>query len=219
MHSASHNTGLLNNRAGTIMRVFRISIMGVLASLFLTNTSIATNNTEADGGSIQTKLGHGIVVNKGSSLRREWVAVHDNTMSVDFHGTPGVKTIFKKGGRYSSGEYLYRAWYSIRVTEPVVAIEVRFVLFDVWGDRTKVLTATDITDLVPGRHTMRSDWNIRSENEVSEHYASIAYVALVRTKAGEIQRADTDAVADLARKYMSNFTTDLLDEDLAGKGK
>ena len=185
----------------------------VIAVSVFTDSSFGATTTTADGGSIQTKLSANIVLNKESGLRREWVAVHDDTMPVDLIGKPGVTTIYQSGGRYSSGGYRYKADYMIRVKEPIVAIEVRFITFDVWGERTRALTATDIRDFTPGDYSLNAEWNLHSENEASEHYASIGYVATVRTSVGEVHRADIDAVTDAARKYMSDFTSDLLDED------
>ena len=197
----------------THRRVPTVAIL-VSAAVAATTSFGATTITTTDGGSIQTNLIANIVLNKESSLRREWVAVHDDTMPVDLVGTPGVTTIYESGGaRYSRGDYRYKATYAVRVSEPVVAIEVRFIAFDVWGDRTRALTATDIQDFAPGDYPLDAEWSLYSENEASEHYASIGYVATVRTKAGEIYRADVDAVTDAARNYMSDFTSDLLDED------
>ena len=130
-------------------------------------------------------------------------------MPVDLVGTPGVTTAY----RLSSGNYSYKATYTVRVSEPVVAIEVRFITFDVWGDRTRALTATDIRDFAPGDYPLDAEWSLYSENEASDHYASIGYVAAIRTKTGEIYRADVDAITDAALQYMSDFTSDLLDED------
>ena len=193
---------------------YRLPTLAILIFVvFFPPTSICATTSTADGGSIQTKLSANIILNKESSLRREWVAVHDETMSVNLIGTPGITTIYQRGGTYSSGGYRYKADYSIRVDEPVVAIEVRFITFDVWGERTRALSATDIRDFAPGDHTLDAKWNLYSENETSEHYASIAYVAAIRTKAGEIHRADIGAVTDAARHYMSSFTSDLLEED------
>ena len=132
-------------------------------------------------------------------------------MPVDLVGTPGVTTIYESG-QYR-GDYKYTADYSILVHELVVAVEVRFIAFDVWGNRTRALSATDIKDFAPGTHEMDAVWNLFSENEASEHYASIAYVAMIRTETGEIYLADADAVTEVARQYMSDFTSDLLDEE------
>ena len=40
-------------------------------------TPIRAEVTKTAGGSIRTDPGSGIVSNKGSTLRREWVAVHE----------------------------------------------------------------------------------------------------------------------------------------------
>lgn len=185
----------------------------VSATLFATTSFGATTTTTADGGSIQTRLSANIILNKESTLRRERVAIHDDTMPVDLVGTPGVTTIYQDGSRYSRGGYRYKATYIVRISEPVVAIEIRFITFDVWGDRTRALSATDIKDFAPGDYTLDAKWQLYSENEASEYYASIGYVAAIRTKAGEIYRADVHAITDAARQYMSDFTSDLLDED------
>ena len=199
------------------MRFVMVVISSCL-SVWATTTLGATTTTTADGGSIQTKLAANIVLNRESSLRREWVAVHDDAMPVDLVGSPGVTTIYESGGQYSRGEYRYAADYTIKVKEPVVAIEVRFITFDVWGARTRALQATDVQDFAPGDHVLHGEWRLHSENEASEHYASIGYVASVRTAAGEVHRADTDAVTDAARRYMSDFTSDLLNEGPSAGG-
>ena len=43
--------------------------------------------SKADGGLIRTNLDYNIALNKDSSLRREWVAVHDN-LPLMIVGTP-----------------------------------------------------------------------------------------------------------------------------------
>ena len=48
-------------------------------------------------------------------------------------------------------------------------------------------------------------WNLHSENEACEHYASIAYVARVRTQNGTVLRADNVLVIEEARKFSSKF--------------
>ena len=196
--------------------IHRVSVAATLvAALSFTAMSFGATITisTADGGSIQTKLSSNIILNKESGLRREWVVVHDDAMPVDLGGTPGVAPIYESGGSYSRGCYRFFSNYTIEVKEPVVAVEVRLITFNVWGERTSALAATTIKDFAPGNHSLDAEWNLYSENEASEHYASIGYVATVRTGAGDVYRADIDAVTDAARKYMSDFTSDLLDED------
>ena len=79
------------NERYIMIRIHNISLAVTLAwMVFFTAPSFGATTTTEDGGSIQTKLSANIILNKESGLRREWVAVHDNTMPVDLIGTPGV---------------------------------------------------------------------------------------------------------------------------------
>ena len=86
--------------------------------------------TKASGGSIQTPLGFGFVVAKGSSLTREWLALHDPTVPVDLDGTPGVVTTYVRENY--SGSYRYQAKFVVTPRAPLSALELRFIAFDVW---------------------------------------------------------------------------------------
>jgi hypothetical protein len=58
------------------------------------------------------------------------------------------------------------------VTDPISALEVRFALFDVWGNFVKTLSETEIEDIPAGGKRMFSPtWRVWDENEVSEHNA------------------------------------------------
>ena len=192
----------------------------VLAALVCAYAWADVTTTKADGGSIADVTGTRLdgssrvidnLINENSTLRREWVAVHDDRLPVDIVGTPGV-TITDDVNSPGIG-LGFKAEYTISVAEPVVAIEVRFILFDVWGIRTKTLSATDVEDFGEGEHNLNATWRALRPNEVLEHYASIGYVAAVRTKAGAIFTADTVAVVNVAREHMEDFTDDLLETD------
>ena len=86
--------------------------------------------SRASGGSVQTDLGYGIKINKESSLMREWITVHDQVLPVDLVGTVGVRTIYDSESR----GYRYRALFSLQASEPLAAVEVRFLVFDIWGE-------------------------------------------------------------------------------------
>ena len=151
------------------------------------------------------------LINENSTLRREWIAVHDDRLPVDIVGTPGV-TVRLREGR-GSHLFEYRAEYTISASEPVVAIEVNFILFDVWESRTRTLSATTVEDFAEGEHDLDAAWRMFRDNEVFEYYASIGYVSSVRTESGAIFTADTAAVVDVAREYMDGFTERLLKTD------
>ena len=181
----------------------------------------AQTTSRTDGGSIQTSLGFGIVLNKSSSLRRVWVTVHDPervgiSLDGDGGGNTGVRTIYEAGdSRYARGEYQYEASASVSpVAEPISAFEVRYIVFDIWGDRIKTLSATEIVDMVPGaKQSFEWNWRLFSENEASEYYASLGYVAQVRTASGVVIRANTDYILERAREFSSEITESDLNVD------
>lgn len=171
-----------------------------------------TTFTRGAGGSMVTTLSRNIKVNAKSTLQREWVAAHQADAPVDLVGTPGITTVYKPGEGYASGEYQYNVSIPLDVREDLSAIEIRFVLFDIWGRFTKTLSVTEVEDLVARvPRTLSPGWRVFSESEVSEHYASLAYVARARTKAGKVFEADLDQVLAEARKMSDRFEPSWLD--------
>jgi len=171
-----------------------------------------TRFTRGSGGSITTVLGYGIKVNPNSSIEREWITAHDSLAPIDLNGTVGITTVYKSGGEYSSGEYRYQATLPLIFKEDVTAFEIRFVLFDVWGQFTKTLSYTEIEDDALGTaKSFTPTWRVYSENEVSEHYGSLAYVARVRAKTGRVFEANFAPVVDEARKISAKFQPEWLE--------
>ncbi len=117
--------------------------------------------SRSSGGSVQTDLGHEIKVNKESSLMREWITVHDQVLPVDLVGTVGVRTIYDS----ESSGYRYRALFSLQASEPLAAVEVRFLVFDIWGEHVRTLSMTEIADIGAGEKKLEGVWRILSENE------------------------------------------------------
>ena len=162
--------------------------------------------SKADGGSIRTDLGYNIVLNKGSSLRREWVAFHEN-LPLTISGTPGVTTVWKSGEKYSRGEYNYTARATVTASQAVTAFQIRFVSFDVFGERMATLGATEIEDIAAGAsRTFDWSWNAYREPDVSKYFASVAFIASVRTKDGQVHVADYNAVLQVVRQFFSEAT-------------
>lgn len=184
----------------------------IFTLVFLTTYSFAQTNSKAtitkeSGGSIQTPLEYGIVLNKNSSLNREWITVHDESLPITISSTIGVKTIYESAGR--SGDYLYKTGFSLQAKEPITAFELRFLLFDLWGKHIKTLSFTEVSDFTGSKDFVGS-WKVFNENEVSEYYASIAYLARIRTQSGRVVEANPVVVLDEARKFSKKFTEDSL---------
>jgi hypothetical protein len=162
-----------------------------------------TTVTRNDGGSITTNLGYGIAVAKGSSLKREWIAVHYPDLPFDLDATPGVTTVYKE--KQYGGEYRYRAEFKVLLKEEIRAIEVKFLAFDVWGDHTRTLSSETVEDMKPGSKILTADWSLYSENDVEKHYASIAWIARARLADGRVVETPTETVVQEARKFSSKF--------------
>ena len=153
---------------------------------------------EADGGSIRTDLGYGIVVNENSSLSRDWVIIHDSSLPIDFDGTTGVTTVLNSGTGFSSG-YNYSVEATMRATDSVTAFNARFLTFDVFGERVRTLGVTEIIDIPSGgSHSFDWRWRVVRESDVSEHFASVGFVAQVRTTDGRVHNANSEAIVCVA---------------------
>lgn len=171
-------------------------------------TQPQTHVTRESGGTIQSDSSLGFPVNRGSSLMREWIAVHDDALPIKMVGTPGVRVVYASD-RATSG-YYYRNEIPLEAVEPITAVELRFVILDVFGRYIKTLNFTYISDIEKTDKLLGS-WSIPSRTEVSEFYCSIAYIANVRTKAGRVIKGNTDAVVAEAQKMNPKFTAEILD--------
>jgi len=191
-----------------------IKYLFVVVVIFIFTSFIeAQDVTSSPGGSIQTALGYGLFLNKDSSLTREWITIHDGSLPIDIVGTVGIETTYEHGDKYSSGRYIYNATYEVTAKEDLVALEINFITFDIWGEKVKTLSATEIIDIAAGSNKkFRGAWNVSSENEVSEFYASIAYIAQVRTKSGKVYKANPTLIIRQAQKYSSKFSESDLEE-------
>lgn len=172
----------------------------------------STSFSRSNGGSLTTTLSFGIKVNPNTSLQREWITAHDSLSPADLSGTVGVVTVYREGGGYVSSGYEYQAVVPVTFKEDVTALEVRFVLFDVWGQFTKTLSETEVEDASAGTtKTFRPRWRILDENEVSEHYASLGYIARMRTKAGRVFEANYRPILEEARTISAKFQPEWLE--------
>lgn len=207
---------LVNKHTGKIMRLLTALL---IASCVLTSVSAQTTKVSQaapksnlsmvrlDGSSIKTDLGYGVVLNSGSTLKREWFQIRDEDSPVQFPGgsyyATGADVIYKS--EKNSGNYQYRVYYQLVPKEPVSAVEVRVHVLDVFGKLIKTLSSTQIVDFSELK-TFEGAWRIWSENEASEAFASVAYVAQVRTTAGRVYEVDKASVLEQVRKVSKRIT-------------
>ena len=159
--------------------------------------------------SMQIDLGYGIVINKNSSLRRQIVTIHDTTEGAVLVGEASVfvNYIAKK----YRGEFTYEAPLTVLAKVDLRAIEIRFLMFDLWGNAQRTLSATKIKDIKAGtRQEFTSKWRVWNENDATYHNASIAYIAQLRTADGRIWKADVERVVEEASRFTESFKRDQL---------
>lgn len=150
-------------------------------------------------GPMQIDIGYGIIVNQGSTLEREWMIVNDDRLPVSLNAVSPTT-------RLNDRNWVYDVSYELDVSEDIQAFEVRFIPFNIWGEKDRSLSATDISDRSPGKHTVSGSWRILSENDAIEHYAMLGYIAQVKLRSGAIRHADPDAIVRAAQSFSSEFT-------------
>ncbi len=156
-----------------------------------------------EGTSVITNLSDNVTLNNGSTLRREWFVIRDDASPVQIVGSAGVNVIYKS--ERSSGQYQYRIPYQLKSKESVTAVEVRMHVLDVFGRLLKTLSSTEVTDFSDIKG-FEGIWRIWSENEASGAFASVAYVAQVRTASGRVYEADRTAVFEQVRKVAKRIS-------------
>ena len=148
-----------------------------------------------DGGPVVTDLGYNVKVNDGSTLRRSWVTLNDTASAVQL-AAAGVATT------YGNREYQFTPTGKAKATTAATAFEVRYLLFDTFGNHLKTLSGTEIRDLISGGElelAKTGTWRA-FENEVSQLLTVVSFVAFTRTADGKVWRYNEKAIgAELAR--------------------
>ena len=91
-----------------------------------------------------------------------------------------------------------------------MAVEVRYILFDVFGEHLKTLCSVEVADIEPtDAHELADRWSA-SHSDVSHFLSSVAFVAELRTSDGKIWRYNQKAINDeLTRVQLKASDTDL----------
>jgi hypothetical protein len=188
--------------------VSSMTFKALLSCVIILSASQSVAETQAGQGKLMSfGVGYGILVNEGSSLVREWVLVNDERLPVALSEFSGAEI------HLADRNWRYQIDYKIDVTEPIAAIEVRFIPFDVWGEKGTTLSMTEIKDYTSGSYSMDGVWRISSENEATEHFAMVAYIAQVKLASGAVLRANTEDVVAEAQRFSQDFTSGDLDTE------
>jgi hypothetical protein len=203
------------------MPVRRICLSAALAPvLFAQLQQLKTLTVEKSDGGPVTVAFEPMTVNQHSKLRRTWYAVNDAACPVQLAGA-GVRIEPSPGSTYLRFETQVA---SLLTNRPVVAFELRFVLFDIFGGHMGTIRELHVADvpaaggfvLKPDRVTIpplpkkRDNQPLIEERPPGVLEASVAdaqkllhvatFVAQVKSLDGEVWSADLKSVsAELAR--------------------
>jgi hypothetical protein len=183
------------------IKVFAYICFGLAAGLL--GQTVSSETIKLEGSPLTFDIGYGIIVNEGSSLQREALIVQDKRLPVRIVG-------FEVETALEERNWEYQIEYSVELDAAISAIELRFIPFDIWGDKETPLSATTIEDINEGSWSGDGKWRL-SETDAVQHYAMIGYVAQIKTASGKIIKANPDLVVDAAKDFSDDFSkSDLL---------
>ena len=143
---------------------------------------------EEDGGSVAVRTANGFL-NQDSSLTRRWCVIDDSNSpaALDHAGA------YPRFDEKDNMQYLMPAGV-VSPRQAISAIEVRYVLFDVWGEHLRTLSLTRIVD--SSTHLdLRTGANWPAlESEVSQLVTVVAFVARVRNSDGDVWTFDAKRI-------------------------
>ncbi len=186
----------------------------VLSALILATPVHSQTDTvlRGEGSPMNTQVVGSLRLNEDSNLNRRWIIVNDPALAAQLDGAryQGVRPTYSDSAR----GYQYWAMNRVEFSEPVVAIQINHILFDIWNSRVRTLRFDDVADHDEGAVGVRGEWPLVSEAEAARHLTTLSYVYRVRLADGEIQSADMDAVLEQVQSIAQGSTlADLSPED------
>ncbi|MDE2878706.1 hypothetical protein [Candidatus Palauibacter soopunensis] len=129
-------------------------------------------------------------INDRSRLQRESIALNITSSPIRVEAA-------ELSIRFRDRRYRYEVSTDIEVGTSVQALEVRHVLYDVFGDHMSNLSNVEVRGMLPGPHTLDGTWNMLSQNDSNEHLITVTYVARARLDDGSVWNADMAAISDV----------------------
>ena len=139
-------------------------------------------------------------------LDREWIVIDDPAMPVRFQSSTGIWI-------GASKDYVCSKFDLLIKDSDLAAIEVRFVLFDIWWEFVTTLAADTIQDMKADSVCTIDkmlNWHCVSQAVAKTHYASVGYVSRVRLADGTLIKADCDAIVGELRQLSGAFAAEQL---------
>ncbi len=185
-----------------------------IGSLFAQDVQVANGDTglqvrEEDGGSVVVHTANG-VLNQNSSLKRRWYAIDDLASPVRLNRV-GVFT------RFDEKEQLHflSPVGTVSPTQLISAVEMRYLLFDVWGQHLRTLTLTRLVDASTTVDLREAASWPALESDVSQLVTVVAFAARVRAAEGQVWTYDSEKMLPQIRSLgLSVASEDLAPDEL-----
>jgi hypothetical protein len=119
----------------------------------------------------------GVDLNKGSSLQRESVLFND----------PSCPVLVVKNAMtfdYADRQLRISSATELVLSQAVTALELRHILFDVFGQHMRNLSNTEAKDFSLGPSSLKGTWNLFDDNATSELLTTVTYISRVRLPDG-----------------------------------
>ncbi len=166
---------------------FSFLAMGVAVAQSKANAEFQVH--QEDGGSVVVKTVGGYL-NQESSLKRTWYVIDD----------PAAPAGLDRAGVFPHFDEKEKTQYLVPVgtvspKEAISAVEVRYVLFDVWGDHLRTIAVTRLIDSSTHVELRQSHEWLALDSEVAQLVSAVAFVARVRTADGDVWSYDANRLA------------------------
>jgi hypothetical protein len=161
------------------MAAFAVLLLGV-GSMFAQGPDDGTLQVgEYDGGSVAIRTATGFV-NQDSSIKRKWYVIDDVNAPVRLEHAGVFPRLEEK-----ENVQLLVPIGTVSPKQAISAVEVRYVLFDVWGERLRTMAVTRMSDSSTHVDLRTNEKFPALESEASQVVTVFAFVARVRTAEGQ----------------------------------
>jgi len=153
----------------------RFSIFTLLLIISSNTFSAGYDIKRFDDGSFSFSI-LGMKLNEGSTLKRESILFNDKTSPVTLisHSMSVV---------YKDRRFRFSGKTKINVKKKIQAINIRTILFNIFGQHMSNLSNTEAKDFSVGENLVNGKWRA-SDSDITELLTSVTYIARVRYEDG-----------------------------------
>jgi len=187
--------------------LFALVALGLPVQAQLPPAASSITLKKVDGGPAELVIGYDSAINKGSTLHRRWFVVNDNSCPIALENL-GIQPYDNKGNL----DFVPKGTaYTIN---SVLAFEIVFATFDVWGERLHNFSLMHVEDIPAGQPLPVKDFSWRGTyDDVRRYFSAVSFVNKVMTADGKIWRADTKRIAQKLDEVQLRVSEAGLDRD------